>query len=243
LNELSATCSLYQLGVKVMRVFQRLFVGAALLAASSSSQAGTLLTEGFESVGTLSSGGWVLTNNSAPKGPTDWFQGSGAIVLPAQAGSPDSFAASNFNAALPGGTIENWLITPVFSTAAAGSVTFWVQGAEEVDFTDHIAYGFSNGSSTTTDFTMSGPNAVLQGVWTQITVSFNSNGPGSTARFAIEYLGDADSSNYVGIDTLSITSGVSAVPEPSTWAMMILGFCGVGFMAYRRRGGATATAV
>jgi hypothetical protein len=28
----------------------------------------------------------------------------------------------------------------------------------------------------------------------------------------------------------------TAVPEPSTWAMMILGFFGVGFMAYRRRG-------
>ena len=28
---------------------------------------------------------------------------------------------------------------------------------------------------------------------------------------------------------------LSAVPEPSTWAMMILGFAGVGFMAYRRR--------
>jgi hypothetical protein len=26
-----------------------------------------------------------------------------------------------------------------------------------------------------------------------------------------------------------------AVPEPSTWAMMILGFAGVGYMAYRRR--------
>ena len=26
-----------------------------------------------------------------------------------------------------------------------------------------------------------------------------------------------------------------AVPEPSTWAMMILGFAGVGAMAYRRR--------
>jgi PEP-CTERM motif len=26
--------------------------------------------------------------------------------------------------------------------------------------------------------------------------------------------------------------GVSAVPEPSTWAMMLLGFAGVGFMAY-----------
>jgi hypothetical protein len=29
---------------------------------------------------------------------------------------------------------------------------------------------------------------------------------------------------------------VSAVPEPSTWAMMIIGFLGLGWMAYRRRG-------
>jgi hypothetical protein len=27
----------------------------------------------------------------------------------------------------------------------------------------------------------------------------------------------------------------AAVPEPSTWAMMILGFLGIGFMTYRRR--------
>jgi hypothetical protein len=31
----------------------------------------------------------------------------------------------------------------------------------------------------------------------------------------------------------------TAVPEASTWAMMVLGFFGVGFMAYRRRGQAT----
>jgi hypothetical protein len=30
-------------------------------------------------------------------------------------------------------------------------------------------------------------------------------------------------------------SFTTAVPEPSTWAMMILGFCGLGFMAYRRK--------
>jgi hypothetical protein len=30
-------------------------------------------------------------------------------------------------------------------------------------------------------------------------------------------------------------TGVGSVPEPSTWAMMILGFAGVGFMAYRKR--------
>jgi hypothetical protein len=37
--------------------------------------------------------------------------------------------------------------------------------------------------------------------------------------------------------TLTVTvaeSSIAAVPEPSTWEMMILGFFGVGFMAYRR---------
>jgi hypothetical protein len=38
---------------------------------------------------------------------------------------------------------------------------------------------------------------------------------------------------------LSLTT---AVPEPSTWAMMILGFAGVGFMAYRRRNSAMLAA-
>jgi hypothetical protein len=31
---------------------------------------------------------------------------------------------------------------------------------------------------------------------------------------------------------------IAAVPEPATWAMMILGFLGVGFVAYCRRSGA-----
>jgi hypothetical protein len=36
-------------------------------------------------------------------------------------------------------------------------------------------------------------------------------------------------------ETINISvSGVSSVPEPSTWAMMILGFFGVGLVAYRR---------
>ena len=34
---------------------------------------------------------------------------------------------------------------------------------------------------------------------------------------------------------IAVFSDISAVPEASTWAMMILGFAGVGFMAYRRR--------
>jgi hypothetical protein len=37
------------------------------------------------------------------------------------------------------------------------------------------------------------------------------------------------------IDTVRAQFAVGAVPEPSTWAMMILGFSGVGYMTYRRR--------
>lgn len=35
--------------------------------------------------------------------------------------------------------------------------------------------------------------------------------------------------------SIDIQVNVGAVPEPSTWAMMILGFCGLGFMAYRKK--------
>ena len=33
----------------------------------------------------------------------------------------------------------------------------------------------------------------------------------------------------------TLTNQTPAVPEPATWAMMVLGFAGVGFMSYRRR--------
>lgn len=38
----------------------------------------------------------------------------------------------------------------------------------------------------------------------------------------------------------SLVNISSAVPEPSTWAMMILGFCGIGFLSYRRHNEAFA---
>jgi hypothetical protein len=36
------------------------------------------------------------------------------------------------------------------------------------------------------------------------------------------------------IDNFTVDGPVSAVPEPSTWAMMIVGFLGLGWLAYRR---------
>jgi hypothetical protein len=46
--------------------------------------------------------------------------------------------------------------------------------------------------------------------------------------------------SYINFHTIQFPGGeirgnIGAVPEPSTWAMMILGFAGVGYMTYRRR--------
>jgi hypothetical protein len=60
-------------------------------------------------------------------------------------------------------------------------------------------------------------------------------GCGGSGQFVVS---SALGQEIVNLDpTVAVVSdGVaSAVPEPSTWAMMILGFCGVGFMAYRRK--------
>ena len=67
----------------------------------------------------------------------------------------------------------------------------------------------------------------------------NVNGFITTAQFATQGGGPLATEihsldltqSFVGTDP-SLTTGI---PEPSTWAMMILGFCGVGFMAYRRK--------
>jgi len=40
-----------------------------------------------------------------------------------------------------------------------------------------------------------------------------------------------------GDGRVPMTTSLGAVPEPPTWVMMILGFVGLGYMAYRRKNG------
>jgi hypothetical protein len=62
----------------------------------------------------------------------------------------------------------------------------------------------------------------------------------TTANFVNNTLGHIFAADILIVSTgatgaVTGPGGVSSVPEPSTWAMMILGFLGVGFMAYRRK--------
>jgi len=60
---------------------------------------------------------------------------------------------------------------------------------------------------------------------------------GANGLFQYYFFEDDGSSWHDDDNVLLHTVGAmtAAVPEPSTWAMMILGFGGVGFMTYRRR--------
>jgi hypothetical protein len=63
---------------------------------------------------------------------------------------------------------------------------------------------------------------------------------GSSAVPASLYFGFEDVSgcasdwNYLDLQFYMSTGSVAAVPEPSTWAMIILGFVGLAFLNYRR---------
>lgn len=66
-------------------------------------------------------------------------------------------------------------------------------------------------------------------------------GPSSDPTFNV---GSFDLRNAVfGINDVLTISAVAAVPEPSTWAMMVLGFAGVGFLTFRRRNQSSASTV
>ena len=61
--------------------------------------------------------------------------------------------------------------------------------------------------------------------WSTLSVS----GAGITS---IEWSGTGSGFHPYGVDNFVFSTGV---PEPSTWAMMLLGFAGLGLIAYRRK--------
>jgi hypothetical protein len=121
-------------------------------------------------------------------------------------------------------TVTSSTFNPSFSrlkisTDAAGNITAW-----DID----VAIGGGGDIRLENFNSIIGPN-----IGDQVTVGANFHGD---ANFNPQ---EAFAKNLVaGQFTLT-----AAVPEPSTWAMMILGFAGVGFMAYRRKSkGTLATA-
>jgi hypothetical protein len=117
---------------------------------------------------------------------------------------------------VPGsGVLGNLSFDNVYPIDASGGILF--QGTSDPNFFFNIfaPTGFSLGLGTHT-------------AWASAT----DGGP-----FLPGSLGFANvCSNCVAVGQLTISTALTApVPEASTWAMMIFGFLGVGFLAYRRK--------
>jgi hypothetical protein len=218
-----------------MKPVNTLFATAALtlslaaLGATTARAAGVeVLNEGFDNVGALS--GWALVNNSIPIGNA-WFQGN-PDVFPSQAGAPDAYAAANFlGAANGGGSVDNWLITPVLALSGTTVLSFYTRHDALPGFDDLLEVRFEAGTGTdaadfTSLLTTIGGTAGYPTDWQQYMATVTSNGSG---RFAFRHAGPADTLNYVGLDTVSV---VTAVPEPASWMMLALG---VGLLTLLRR--------
>lgn len=114
------------------------------------------------------------------------------------------------------------------------SFTFNIAGGSYTVDDPNAAIQYNNGNfngfSVNDEFSFAGNNYVLQ-----------INGGIIAVRLASDPAGSSFINGYINIGNGSLTGltpydpQVAAVPEPSTWAMMILGFAGVGYMTYRRR--------
>jgi hypothetical protein len=96
-----------------------------------------------------------------------------------------------------------------------------------VDLFDGFKHAANQVSFTLTD---------TSGTWASAAdvLEANSKGFDAAAHIFVCQAGSCTVRNGA-LDTGFAANGVGAIPEPSTWAMLIIGFAGVGFMAYRRK--------
>jgi hypothetical protein len=158
--------------------------------------------------------------------------------------------ATTYNVDLSGGTTQ--LISPVCDHGICASFgystqVFTFQPGDTVNF-GTLAIGGIEAMGVSFDPTFSvqfGPNPIFPNYSPDSFCPISSPNcilPVSAPitedlTFMLNGAGDVDfawsgSSYYTPPAYLGV---VTAVPEPSTWVMLMLGFAGVGFMAYRRK--------
>jgi hypothetical protein len=91
--------------------------------------------------------------------------------------------------------------------------------------------------STGADFYLHIFTFLADATYGQIGYSPNSGGENNTSYFYTPALDDGLPAPGVVGSVMVIPHGPPpAAPEPSTWAMMLVGFTGIGFLAYRKHG-------
>lgn len=120
--------------------------------------------------------------------------------------------------ALNGGTIQQTIDTIVGKTY---KVTFWLAGNPDGGQGDKfVATSVSGDQVNSFSFHVGGGNTKQNMGWTQHSYTFKAFDPTATLAF--------NSQTHTPYGPALDNVSISAVPEPATWAMMIMGFGGVG---------------
>ena len=165
----------------------------------------------------------------SPNVPGFTFDGYSGIIsnsyVNALPVAPDGTQAAfiQFYVTPPSGSI-GWTVNG-FNPGALYTLSFYAAGSA-LDGVGVNPFDITFVGATTADTTSFTP---LAGLYQYNSLSFTA----TAASVTIGFIGTGTSGNLVtGLDDLLITS---AVPEPATWAMMLLGFGGIGFMLRNRR--------
>lgn len=204
---------------------------AVVLPEASLFTPGANLMEGFNDVTTLPAAGWALINRSEPLGTGSWFQGN-PVVFPAQAGAPNAYIGTNFQATTGAGTISNWLLTPQLAIANGSVIRFFTRTTTPgaTVFPDRLEVRMSTAGASTNvgttsasvgDFTTLllsvNPDLTTTGypsVFTEFTATVAGLPAATSGRFAFRYFvtdggPNGANSDYIGIDEVSVTGQVT----------------------------------
>ena len=207
---------------------------STVLIASSGASSAAVLTYDFEDANTQGSPGayyyasgftqYSSDGKTAASAPGVIFSGMSGVQNNAGAWGFPTAPAPGTNAAFiqsfNGQPSSPGIISLDLSSLVAGqaySLTFFEVGRPGTGADPFsVAYGSTSWSFTPT-FN-----------WTQVTETFVAQAGVTSLVFTGAILGGDHAS---GIDNVTL----SAVPEPATWAMMLMGFASIGLLAYRRK--------
>jgi hypothetical protein len=212
---------------------------AATLASQNAQASELIVNGGFEA---------SSSNFTTPPGWTNIGHQDGVLQYATTAPNITPYQGLNFysldGAGDNGVFIANDGITQSVATVTGANyqLTFGLSGENGPSGITTLAVTIG---SQTTDITItSDGSGFFDKPFALTTINYVANSANTAISF-VEIASNDGGNNDALIDGVSFQgpSVTSAVPEPSTWAMMILGFCGLGFMAHRRKQNESALSV
>ena len=190
---------------------------AAGIALSAAPAQASLITNGSFETGNLS--GWTSTYGSLNPFGTTYGSGMDGTYWAWLAGFETPITLSQTVSGLTVGT--NYALTFIM--------------ASEFTHADQVSVSVGGPATlfTAPAYTVGGPLGAFWDNWVSQTYNFTATSASQTISFSTVGLnvGGYD----VGIDKVSLSAISGGVPEPTTWALMLMGFGGLGLALRQRR--------